>query len=67
MWIDITLGVIMGKTSAAVKTRYNKKAYDRFLVTVKKGEKDLIKSAADAVGKSMNSYIVEAVKDKMES
>jgi len=56
----------MGKTSSAVKTRYNKKAYDRFLLTVKKGEKELIKSAADTTGKSLNAYIIEAIKDRME-
>jgi len=36
------------------------------MVTVKKDEKDLIKSAADAAGKSLNTYIVESVKAKME-
>jgi hypothetical protein len=45
------------RTSAEVKNRYNAKAYDRIAVVVKKGEKDLIKSHADALGLSLNAYI----------
>lgn len=45
------------RTSAAVKNRYNDKAYDRIALVVPKGEKDRIKAAAEKNGESVNSLI----------
>lgn len=56
----------MGKTSAAVKNRYNKKAYDRINLTVKKGKKDIIKAHAEAQGTSVNDFINRAIDEKIE-
>ena len=47
----------MGKTSAAVKNRYARKAYDRILLQVKKGKKDQIQRRAELLGLSVNGYI----------
>ena len=55
-----------GKTSAASKNKYNTKAYDRIVVFLPKGEKDVLKAAADAVGQSMNAYIKQAISERME-
>lgn len=51
----------MGKTSAAVKNRYNDKAYDRINLTVLKGQKDVIKTHADSRGESVNGFIQRAI------
>lgn len=51
----------MGKTSSAVHNRYIAKAYDRINLTVYKGQKEIIKGAADAVGLSVNAYINRAI------
>ena len=57
----------MGKTSAAVKNRYNEKAYDRINLTVPKGEKDIIKAHADKYdGGSVNGFIQRAIRETME-
>lgn len=56
----------MGKTSSAVKDRYNAKAYDEIKIRVPKGEKDLIKSHADSHGESVNSFIYKAITERME-
>lgn len=56
----------MGRTSSAVKDRYNKKAYDTIVFRVYKGSKDIIKEAADAAGLSLNAYIVDAINEKMD-
>lgn len=56
----------MGKTSAAVKNRYNEKAYDRINLTVPKGEKDIIKAHAESKGESVNSFIQRAIQTTME-
>ena len=55
-----------GKASAASKNKYNAKAYDRINFVVPKGQKDIIKAAAEAAGQSTNAYIVQAVRDRME-
>lgn len=54
-----------GKTSAEAKNRYNSKAYDRIVVVVAKGRKDIIKAAAERAGLSLNAYIVKAIDRQM--
>ena len=49
-------------------TKYEAKAYDKILLRIRKdGEltKDTIQMAADQAGQSLNSYILEALKEKM--
>lgn len=41
------------------------KNYDRVNLTLPKGEKEKIKKAADAVGMSVNGFIQEAIREKM--
>lgn len=57
----------MGKTSAAVKNRYNDKTYDRINLTVPKGDKEIIKAHAEKHdGGSVNGFIQRAIKETME-
>lgn len=56
----------MGKTSSAVKDRYNAKTYDEIKVRVQKGEKDLIQAHAEAHGESTNGFINRAISETME-
>lgn len=56
----------MGKTSAAVKNKYAAKAYDRIQLVVKKGKKDEIKAYAEKHGYSLNSFVNEAIDEKMQ-
>lgn len=57
----------MGKTSAAVKNRYNTKAYDRFTLIFKKGDKEKVKAHAESKGMSLNGYINELIQIDMEN
>lgn len=56
----------MGKTSAAVKNRWNEKAYDRITLTVPKGEKEVIRAHAEANGESVNGYINRLIAEDMK-
>ena len=56
----------MGKTSTAVKAKYNAKAYDQLRVVVYKGEKDKIKAYAESIGKNLNGYINDLIVSDME-
>ena len=56
----------MGKTSSAVKDRYNAKAYDEIKVRVFKGQKEVIQSHAEKQGESVNAFIGRAITEAME-
>lgn len=56
----------MGKTSAAVKNRWNSGAYDRITVFVKKGEKTAIQGHAESRGESTNAFINRAIAETIE-
>ena len=45
--------------------RYNKKAYDRINVIVKKGHRQVIKEYAASQGKSLNRFILDAIESEM--
>lgn len=54
----------MGKTSAAVKNRYNAKAYDRFQLYLPKGYKDRLREAAK--GGSVTAWVKDAIDTKLK-
>ena len=56
----------MGKTSSAVKDRYNAKTYDEIKVRVPKGRKESIQSHAEGRGESVNAFINRAIDNQME-
>lgn len=58
----------MAKYSDAQKeatARYNRKAYDRIDLIVKKGQRQIIKDFAASQGKSLNRFILDAVEAEM--
>lgn len=55
----------MGKTSSAVKNKYNAKAYDRINLVVSKGKKETIKSHAEQRNESTNAFINRAIDEAM--
>ena len=55
----------MGKTSSAVKQRYNEKAYDRLAITIPKGQKATVQAAAEREGESINTYTNKALLARM--
>lgn len=57
---------ILSKAQTRASNKYNAKAYDRISLQVKKGVKSVIQEHADAVGKSLNGYINEAIEEKMK-
>ncbi|MEA4895133.1 MAG: antitoxin [Oscillospiraceae bacterium] len=53
----------MGKTSSAVKDKWNSKAYDEIKVRVPKGQKEAIQAHAEAHSESLNGFINRAIGD----
>lgn len=60
----------MSEAKRAANKKWNdanlKDKYDRIQLVVPKGEKDVIKAAADQAGESVSAYIVAAVRERME-
>lgn len=54
------------KAQQKAVAKYMKENYDEIKVRVAKGQRERIKSHADASGQSVNGYIVEAVNEKIE-
>lgn len=46
--------------------RYNRKAYDRIDVVVKKGQREVLKDLAASQGKSLNRFILDAVEAEIK-
>ena len=55
-----------GKNSYESIKRYEDKAYDKVLVRMPKGQKDLIQAHAEAQGESTNGFINRAISETME-
>ena len=55
----------MGKTSSAVKNRYNAKAYDRITVVVPKGRKGAVETFAHSQGESVNSLVNALLRERL--
>ena len=45
--------------------RYNKKAYDRINIIVKKGQRQIIKDFAASQGKSLNRFVCDLIEAEM--
>ena len=56
----------MGKTSSAVKNKYNAKAYDAIPLRVHKGKKEVIKAHAEAQKESVNGFINRAIDNQIK-
>lgn len=49
------------------KNDFNKEKYDRIPLTVPKGEKAILTEKSKQLGyKSLNSFIIDAIKEKLE-
>ena len=50
-----------------VTARYNKKAYDRINIIVKKGQRQIIKDYAASQGKSLNRFVCDLIEAEMNT
>ena len=56
----------VSKAQQKAVNKYMSQNYDRINLTVPKGKKDTIKAHAESHGQSVNSFINEAIDEKME-
>lgn len=56
----------MGTAATRAKNKYNAKNYARINLRVKAGEEVTIKRRAEALGKSLNSYISDLISVDMK-
>lgn len=55
--------VAVSKAQQRANAKYNKKAYDRLELKVKKGDKEKIVKRANDLNKSVNTYIKDLIND----
>lgn len=55
----------MGSKATEAKNRYNKKNYDQFLLTMKKGDKERYRGVAELNNKTLNAFIIQAIEEKI--
>lgn len=55
-----------GKNSYESIKRYQDKTYDKVLVRLSKGKKEVIQAHAEATGTSVNAFINRAIDETME-
>lgn len=56
---------MVSKSQIKATQKYVAANYDRHVLTMPKGKKDIIKAAAAAAGESVNSYINSAIDARM--
>lgn len=47
--------------------KYNEKQYDRIELQVYKGEREIIKKRAERLGKSVNKYITDMIREDLKN
>lgn len=55
-----------GKNSYASIKRYEDKSYDKVLLRLYKGQRNIIQAHAKAMGESVNAFIKRAISETME-
>ena len=55
----------MSEARTRANRKWNEANLDRLAITVKKGQREQIKAAAERAGVSLNRYVVEAVEARM--
>ena len=58
--------VAVSKAQQKAVTKYVKNKYDRFGLTMPKGDLDVIKAHAEARGESVNGFVNRAISEAME-
>ena len=56
----------VSKAQQKAVNKYVKENYERIVVNVQKGERDLIKAHAESLGESVNAYICRLIREDMK-
>lgn len=56
----------VSKAQQKAVNKYVKENYERIVVNVQKGERDLIKAHAESKGESVNAYICRLIREDMK-
>lgn len=59
------MGAYYSEAQNKATQRYQKKAYDRLAIRVKKGQAEQIQAHAESLGMSLNSYVNKLIAEDM--
>lgn len=57
---------MLSESQRKASRKWNDNNLERLYVTVKKGQKDIIKQVAESKGESLNGYIVKAIQKRID-
>lgn len=57
----------VSKAQLKAKDKYEAKAYDKILLRIPKGKRDIIRAHAETRGESSNAFINRAIDETMEN
>lgn len=60
------VNMAVSKAQQKAVNKYVREKYDKLLLTMPKGRKDIIKAHAEAQGESVNSFINRAIDNQMQ-
>ena len=61
------VGTMAGTSATRAKNKYQAANYDRINLVVPKGQKEIIRAAAESAGSaSLNEFVLKAIEEKME-
>lgn len=67
--LEVIYSIVAYKDKAkktAYQNEFIKQTYDRINLTVEKGQKEIIRAAAERAGESVNAYINAAIAQRMD-
>ena len=59
--------MVYNAKKAACNKKWDAANLDRLSIAISKGYRDIIKQAATAAGQSVNAYIVQAIRQRMDN
>ena len=60
------VNMAVSKAQQKAVNKYVREKYDKLLLTMPKGRKDIIKAHAEALGESVNAFINRAIESQIE-
>lgn len=55
----------VSKAQIKATSKYESKSYDKILLRLPKGKRELVRAAAGRTGESLNGYITKAIDERM--
>jgi uncharacterized protein (DUF1778 family) len=56
----------ISKAQQKAVAKYESKSYDKVLLRLQKGKREIVQAAAEGAGQSLNGFVVQAIDERVE-